>query len=461
MKMKSVAEWGVVILICIYSVLASAEDNATILKLLNSERNGAGIEATYKHNSALENAARRHCLYWSEHYDQLRQDLMAGKITEHDEVAIPGSRFYTPGSLKQRAERQQYRASVAENLQIGADSWQGAIRNLMSSMGHRVNFLDPELNDIGFYNCRYISAFPEEERMLYVFVMGNDFERVYHEQKSKRCENEASEFCPKGYRTCTLTLCDDRRGVMDSFVRSDAVKLVRHQKSGFLTYPYTGAIVEPMASNVAKYDEYTGYLRGQMISIELLPDTISHISSLSVQLTEAGTGKTVPVAKVGKNLPADRPGLNVWLPDFPLNWGGQYRIKMKYFHSGLGWQSDEIAFTVRKPEGNLIPVTDLQQTFSVRKGDVNLFAIDWRLTPSVPVDEIYGTYWPAGAEFETRVVGKNLIQVQSFGDMVELENPATGMSITINVHEEEIDPVQLLKSVGLWLWQLLTVLSGS
>ena len=125
-----------------------------------------------------------------------------------------------------------------------------------------------------------------------------------------------------------------------------------------------------------------------MISVELLPETQGQIFNLSVVLADISSGEIVPIEPVSKGLPVNRPGLNAWLPQRPLNWGSQHRITMKYYDSSCGWQTQESAFNVRKPEGQMIRISSLKQTLDVKKGEENLLAIDWKLTPLKAVSDI-------------------------------------------------------------------------
>ena len=201
--MKSTVRWWLVVLVTINSVLLSAEELSDeeneVLGILNRERAGAGIKSAYQFNTALKEASRRHCLYWSEHYDLLRQDLKAGKINRHYARYIEGSLYYT-GNMRERANKQGYTSSVAENVGSGSNDWESAISGLMSSLGHRLSFLNPRHNDIGFFACRMQSAFPEEQLLMHVFMMGNDYERVFDEQRQQAALCKRSvDVLPCGY----------------------------------------------------------------------------------------------------------------------------------------------------------------------------------------------------------------------------------------------------------------------
>ncbi|UYM15528.1 CAP domain-containing protein [Endozoicomonas euniceicola] len=436
--MKSAVKWWLLVLVTINSVALSADElsaeDEKVLDVLNRERVGAGIKPAYQFNAALKEASRRHCLYWSEHYDLQREELKAGEISWHDERYIEGSAYYI-GNMRERAKKQGYISSVAENIQLGRESWAGAISSLMSSIGHRLNFLEPALNDIGFYGCRVKSVFPDEEKRLYVFMMGNDYQRVFDEQRRQRCAKEASRYCPSGMTSCMLTPCGNDLGVMESFVKDDADRLVQQQKSGVVKYPFHGAVVEPQGSNYGAYDDSPGPLRGQMISVELLPETQEQIFNLSVELVDVSSGEIVPIKPVSKDLFVNQPGLNAWLPQRPLNWGGQYRIAMKYHDASRGLQTEESVFNVRKPEGQIIRISSLQQTLSVKKGEEKLLAIDWKLTPLEAVRNIKITYWGESANYKIEMLEDNLIKIQSYIDTLVIEAAVNNLKININATE--------------------------
>ncbi|MET4694909.1 hypothetical protein V5J34_002748 [Endozoicomonas sp. NE35] len=430
--MKSAVKWLLVLLVAINSAWLIAEDTEspeTVLERLNSERKSAGIESTYKFNTALTEASRRHCLYWAEHYDQLRQNLMAGEISWHDERDIEGSEYYA-GKMRERAQKQGYTSGVAENLQLGSKSWAGAISGLMSSMGHRLNFLNPAFNDIGFYGCRVKSVFPGEGATLYVFMMGSDYGRVFDEKTKELCTKEGLKYCPAGMTSCTVIRCDNGLGVLKSRVSTETASLVQQQDSGFVMYPFDGAVVEPLASNHGPYDDYSGQLRGQMISVELLPETQKQISGLLMMLVDTSSGEIVPMGAVSNGLPPSRSGIRAWLPESPLKWGGQYRMVMQYNDPGDGWQERKFEFSVRKPEGRVVNISNLQQTVSVKKGEENLFVIDWNLTPQKAINNIEITYWGSN-NYEIEALGDNLIKVQSNIDRLIIKNAANNMAINV------------------------------
>ncbi|MCW7551893.1 CAP domain-containing protein [Endozoicomonas gorgoniicola] len=437
--MKSAVKWLLVLLVTINSagLIAeddrNAEDTKAVLDILNSERKNAGIQSVYQFNKALEDASRRHCLYWSEHYDRLRQSLNTGQISWHDEQDIAGSEYYT-GNMRERAKKQEYTSGVAENIHVGLESWAEAISSLMSSMGHRLNFLNPKLNDIGFYSCRIESVFPSESRRLYVFMMGNDYGRVFNEKTRELCAKEAFKNCPAGMRTCSVIFCGNGLGVLESRVSYDAASLVRQQNSGFVMYPFNGAVVDPLSSNLKHYDDDPGPLRGQMISVELLPETQKQIFGLLMMLVDIRSDEILTLVPVNRGLPANRPGINAWIPQSPLRVGGQYRMVMKYNHFSDGWQVRESEFTVQKPEGKVINISNLQQTVSVKKGEVNLLVIDWNLTPRKAINNIKTVYWESG-NYVTKVVGDNVIKVQSYVDRLIIRNADNNMEISVNARD--------------------------
>ena len=437
--MKSAVKWLLVLLVTINSAWLiaeddrNAEDTKAVLDRLNRERNSAGVKATYTFNTSLAEASRRHCLYWSEHYDRLRQSLKTGEISWHDEQYIEDSIYYT-GNMRERAKKQGYTSGVAENIQLGRESWAGAISSLMSSMGHRLNFLDPTLNDIGFYSCRIKSVFPGEAQRLYVFMMGSDYGRVFDEKTKELCAKEALKYCPAGMKTCTVISCGNGLGVLESRVSYDAASLVRQQSSGFVMYPFNGAVVEPLSSNLDPYDDDPDPLRGQMISVELLPETQKQISGLLMMLIDISSNKILTMVPVSRGLPANRPGINAWLPQSPLKWGGQYRIVMQYNDSSDGWQVRESEFTVQKPEGKVVNISNLQQTVSVKKGEVNLLFIDWNLTPRKAINNIETTYWGSD-DYVAKVLEDNVIKVQSYVDRLIIRNADSNMEVSVNARD--------------------------
>ena len=445
--MKSAVKWLLVLLVTINSAGLIAEDGRSaededgrnaedieaVLDILNSERKSAGIQSDYQFNKALKDASRRHCFYWSEHYDRLRQSLKTGEISWHDEQDIAGSKYYT-GNMRERANKQEYTYGVAENIHVGHESWAKAISSLMSSMGHRLNFLDPTLNDIGFYSCHIKSVFPGESQRLYVFMMGSDYGRVFDEKTRELCAKEAFKNCPAGMKTCSVIFCGNGLGVLESRVSYDAASLVHQQSSGFVMYPFNGAVVEPLSSNLEHYDDDPGPLRGQMISVELLPETQKQISGLLMMLVDIGSDKIVTMVPVSKGLPANQPGINAWIPQSPLKWGGQYRMVMQYNDFSDGWQLREFEFTVQKPEGKMVNISNLQQKVSVKKGEVNLLVIDWNLTPRRAVNKIEITYWGSD-NYVTKVLEDNVIKVQSYVDKLTIRNADNNIKISVNARD--------------------------
>lgn len=415
-------------------VFASEPNQARVF--LNEIRTMAGIHGVYKLDSRLSSAASKHCQYWADNFDELKQYA----ISLHDQV--PGIGAYL-GNMRARVAHEGYVATVGENVSNGDSDYRESVLSLLASPGHRFNFLSPGLNDLGFSSCSIDSEKDAHDGLMFVYLMGDNHNRAFWKILNQQCQTSQIKYCPAGASDCSTYRCDDGGMVMARPVNQATDRAVPVQSSGIIQYPYHGSTgVPPVSFEVAEYDPTGKGVLGTMLSVEFLPDTLAALQREPTMLLVDKEGVEQPLVPVSASaLPDGRPGLRAWFSLRPLLWGSDYT-------SILGYQlQDRKEETVRKSTftttsmgENLIRISGLEQTIVVPKGQRLRFVVDWDLLPSTQRSDFHmrGSYYNEEDKDRTKLqaVNSHVFDVFFYVDKAVVTSDHCNLNITIMSEEE-------------------------
>jgi len=263
--------WRIIRGVLLLSLALSAYDRDGVREV-NAVRRSAGM-IVLKNNYALSRSAYHHAKY-------------LGRLRRKGHSERPGSAYYTGRSPAERMVRAGYpsRAGV-ENISYGDASYAHSVRVLMSTLYHRLAFLDFRVDEMGS------SEYGNRRGRIYVYDLASS-------AVARLCRQ--SDTVGSGRYIYRICADPNRKIAQKTFSR--ALTSVRRRNPGMVLYPPPGATNVPRAFIRETPDPIPGiYGAGYPVTVQLNPAFYRRADLKSFRLYDA-RGKRLK-AKVfsGKN----------------------------------------------------------------------------------------------------------------------------------------------------------------
>jgi hypothetical protein len=288
------------------TVLVSAYDKGGVTAV-NRERRSAGM-FPLKNNYALSRAAYHHAKYLA-------------RLGRKGHGENPGSSYYTGRTPSERMVRAGYpsRAGV-ENISYGDSSYAGSVRVLMSTLYHRLAFLDFRVDEMGS------SEYGNRRGRIYVYDLASS-------AIAKLCREPGG----KGAGQFVYRICADpaKKIPRDRFSR--AMRSVERRNPRVVLYPPPGARNVPLRFVRETPDPIPGvYGAGYPVTVQLNPAYYRRAELKRFRLFDARGKRIKAKILTGKGDPHRKllPGDFALIPLKKLKPRSRYRVEFEAVADG-------------------------------------------------------------------------------------------------------------------------------
>lgn len=335
--------------IAFFSFLVSIFLNATqidALTYLNDLRTSTGL-IPFKHNSALDKAARAHAKY-----------LIVKQRTGHYEKK---SKYRTGKTPSERVIKAGYPSTmVMENISINTVNEQKSIDNLFSAIYHRLVFLNLDKDEIGFGSSK--NKRKKVIKQADVYDLGS---------------SAISKLCGKTYiltegEYYLKNVCKKRNKMIPQQEIENKKREIQKQNTSMVLYPYDGqSNIYPAFYNETP-DPLPNYkVSGFPISIQFNPAFYKSIKLKLFKLYDED-GKEISKTKL-LDVQKDRHHILskfefVLMPLVRLEYAKRYTVVLEAIVDGKKLKK-RWSFKTQEPKEKLYRVSKTRETLHVKAGE--------------------------------------------------------------------------------------------